>query len=93
MNCRTVRKRLALHAGGDLRAARARRVERHLRGCAACRRELKAKGFSSSTNHAGCSRHGRWHLQRQHRMQPRERLPEKGPDGILFLRHAALSTL
>ncbi|MGB2906493.1 MAG: zf-HC2 domain-containing protein [Candidatus Aminicenantaceae bacterium] len=40
MNCRTVRKRLALHAGGDLKPVMARRVEAHLQACEACRQEF-----------------------------------------------------
>ena len=40
MNCRPVRKRLALHAGGDLKPVMARRVEAHLQACEACRQEF-----------------------------------------------------
>jgi len=40
MNCRPVRKRLALHAGGDLKPVMARRVEAHVQACEACRQEF-----------------------------------------------------
>ncbi len=40
MNCRKIRKLLALHAGGDLSPSKAHSVERHLQVCGACRREL-----------------------------------------------------
>jgi len=42
MNCHRIRKRLALHAGGDLTPDKARRVEAHLQACEACRTELAA---------------------------------------------------
>ncbi len=39
MNCRQVRRLLALHVGRDLPPEEAARVEDHLRGCEACERE------------------------------------------------------
>jgi hypothetical protein len=42
MSCRVVRRLLALHAGGDLPAAVAARVERHASACAPCGRALAA---------------------------------------------------
>ena len=41
MNCSRARKEIALHAGADLPAARARRLEKHLLKCADCRAELE----------------------------------------------------
>jgi hypothetical protein len=39
MTCRSFRKSLPLHAGGDLRGRRAERARAHLAACAACRRD------------------------------------------------------
>ena len=41
MNCSRVRKFLPLYAGADLSAGKSRRLEKHLEGCADCRRVLE----------------------------------------------------
>jgi anti-sigma factor RsiW len=41
MNCSRVRKFLPLYAGADLSAGKSRRLEKHLEGCADCRRALE----------------------------------------------------
>ena len=40
MNCRRARKEIPLLAGGDLAVRKAGKLEKHLRACADCRREL-----------------------------------------------------
>jgi anti-sigma factor RsiW len=46
MNCSDWEERIALHAGGDLPAAEAAEVERHLQGCAGC--QALASGLKQS---------------------------------------------
>ena len=48
MNCRSTRRLLPLHVGGDLPLSEATGVEQHLASCAACRRELHS--FRESRN-------------------------------------------
>ncbi|MFQ5749289.1 MAG: anti-sigma factor family protein, partial [Planctomycetota bacterium] len=42
MNCRSAKRLLPLHCGGDLPLPKAERLGQHLSGCPACRRELEA---------------------------------------------------
>ncbi len=42
MTCQDYESDLALHAGGDLPAERATRLEQHLRTCASCRHDLRS---------------------------------------------------